>query len=59
MKIDDKIRDEKMQYNVNRKSVKISALLSGKVYKHKYYKGEQILPSDQSRMIEPNKLNLH
>ena len=40
MKIDDKIRDEKLQYNVNTKSVKISALLSGKIYKHNYYKGE-------------------
>ena len=30
MIIDDKIRDEKLQYNINREAAKISALSSGK-----------------------------
>ena len=30
MTIDDKIRDEKLKYNVNREATKISALSSGK-----------------------------
>ena len=30
MTIDDKIRDEKLQYNINREEAKISALWSGK-----------------------------
>ena len=29
MTIDDTIRDEKMQYDINREAAKISALLSG------------------------------
>ena len=29
MIIDDKIRDEKLQYDINREAAKISALLSG------------------------------
>ena len=33
MTIDDKIRDEKLQHNINRKATKISALSSGKSYK--------------------------
>ena len=31
MKIDDKIKDEKLQYNINREVAKISALSSGKI----------------------------
>ena len=34
MTIDDKIRDEKLQYNINRKAAKISALPSGKIDKY-------------------------
>ena len=33
MKINDKIRDEKLQYNINRKEGKISALSYGKIDK--------------------------
>ena len=32
MTINDKIKDEKIQYNINRESAKISALSSGKIY---------------------------
>ena len=31
MTIDDKIRDEKLQYDIKRETTKISALLSGKL----------------------------
>ena len=52
MTTDDKIRDEKLKYNTNRKAAKISALSSGKIDKYEYLTGEEILPSDQSRIIE-------
>ena len=32
MTINDKINDEKIQYNINREAAKISALSSGKIY---------------------------
>ena len=44
MKIEDKIRDEKLQYNINREAEKISALSSGKIDEHKYLTGKEILP---------------
>ena len=50
--IDDKIRDEKLQYNINREPAKISALLSGKIYKYEYLRGEEILPPDQRRVTD-------
>ena len=31
MTVDDKIRDEKLQYDINREATKISALSSGKI----------------------------
>ena len=55
MIIDDKIKDEKLQYDINREAAKISALLSGKFYKYKYLTGEETLPSCQSRIIEQAK----
>ena len=39
MTIDDKIRDKKRQYVINKEV----ALLSGKIYKYKYLTGEEIL----------------
>ena len=51
MTIDDKIKDKKVQYDVNREAAKISALSSGKIDKYEYLTGEEILPSDQSRII--------
>ena len=51
MTIDDKIRNEKLQYDINREAVKILALSSGKTDKYEYLTGEEILPSDQSRII--------
>ena len=55
MTIDDKIKDEKLLYDINREGAKISALSSGKVYKYEYLTGEEILPSDQSRIVEQAK----
>ena len=52
MKIYDKVRDKKLLYDMNIEVRKISGLLSGKIDKYEYFTGEEILPSDQSRMIE-------
>ena len=52
MTIDDQIKDEKLQYNINREAAKISALSSGKIRKYKYLTGEDILPSNQQQIIE-------
>ena len=41
MKIDDQIKDEKIQYDVNREAVKITALPSGKIDKYNYLTGEK------------------
>ena len=46
MTLDDKIKDDKLQYNVNRETTKISALSSGQIDKHEYLTGEEILPCD-------------
>ena len=45
MGIDNKIRDKKLQYHINRKTAKISTYLSGKHDKHEYLPGKEILPS--------------
>ena len=55
MTIDDKIRHEKLQYDINREAAKISALLSGKIEKYEYLTGEKILPSNQRQIIEQAK----
>ena len=52
MTINDKIKDEKLQYNIYREAAKTSALSSGKIDKCEYLTGEEILPSDQSSIIE-------
>ena len=52
MKIDDKIRDEKLKYGVNREAAKISALYSGEIDKYNYLTGEEILFSTQRQIIE-------
>ena len=55
MTIDDKIRYEKLQYDINREAVKISAFSSGKINKYEYLTGEEMLPPDQRRVIEEAK----
>ena len=52
MTINDQIKDEKVQYNINREAAKISALSSGKVHKYEYLTGEDILPSSNQQIIE-------
>ena len=52
---DDQIRDEKLQYDINREAAKISALSSGKIDKYEYLTGEEILPSNQQQIIEQAK----
>ena len=47
---DDKIRDEKLQCDINREAAEISVLLSGKVDKNEYLTGEEILRSEKSRI---------
>ena len=51
MTIDDKIKDEKLQYNINREVAKISTLSSGKIDQYEYLTGEEILPSNQRQII--------
>ena len=53
MAIDDKIRDEKLKYVINREAAKISALTSGKIDKYEHVTGKEILSFDQRRVIEP------
>ena len=48
MTIDDKIKDQKLQYDINREAAIISALSSEKIDKYEYLTGEEILPSDPS-----------
>ena len=55
MTINDQIRDEKLQYDINRKAAEISALSSGKIDKYEYLTGKEILPSNQQQIIEQAK----
>ena len=62
MAIDDKFRYEKIQYGINKEAAKTSVLSSSKIDKYELWimkhelinmniTGEEILPSDQSRII--------
>ena len=55
MTIEDQIKDEKLQYDINREAAKISGLSSGKIDKYEYLTGEEILPSNQQQIIEQAK----
>ena len=55
MTINDQIGDEKIQYDINKKAAKMSALSSGKICKYEYLTGEDILPSNQQQKIEQAK----
>ena len=52
MTLEGQIRDEKLQYDIDKSSAKISALSSGKIDKYEYLTGEHILPSNQQQIIE-------
>ena len=55
MGIDDQLKDEKLQYDINREAAKISALWPGKIDKDEYLTGEEILPSNQKQIIKQAK----
>ena len=55
MTIDDQIRDEELQYEINREAAKISALSSNKFNRYEYLTGELILPSNLKQMIKQAK----
>ena len=55
MTIDDQIKSEKLQYDINREAAKTSALSSGKFDKYEYLTGEEILPSNKQQIIEQAK----
>ena len=55
MTIEDQIKDEKLQYDINREAAKISALSSGKLDQNEYLTGEEILPSNQQQIIQQAK----
>ena len=54
--IDDKIRDEKLQYNIDRQAAKKSALSSWKIDKYESLTGEEMLLTDQKKVIKQAKL---
>ena len=49
MTIDDQIKSEKLQCDINREPAKIS----GKFDKYEYLTGEEILPSNKQQIIIP------
>ena len=57
MTIEDQIKDEKLQYDINREAAKISALSSGKIDKYEYLTGDEILPSNQQQIIQQAKFS--
>ena len=56
MTINEQIRDEKIQCDIDRDAAKISALSSGKIHNYEYLTGEDILPSNQLQIIEQTNL---
>ena len=59
MTINDRIKDEKLQYDINRESAKISALSSRELHKYEYLTGEDILPSNQQQIKEQAKFTYY
>ena len=55
MTIEGQIKDEKLQYDINREDVKISALSSGKIDNYEYLPDEEIAPAGKQQMIETAK----
>ena len=55
MTIDDQIKEENIQHDINREAAKISALSSAKIGKFEYLTGEEILPSNQKQILEQAK----
>ena len=57
MTIDDKVKDEKLQYDIHREEAEISALSSGKFDKYEYLTDEEILVLIKAG--KQKKLSLH
>ena len=55
MTINDQIRDEKVQYDINKEAVTISSKSSGSFRKYEYLTGEELFPSNQHQIIEQAK----
>ena len=55
MTIDNQIRDQKLQYDINRTAAKMSALSSGKINKYESLTGKEILSSNQKEIIKQTK----
>ena len=55
MTINDQIRYEKLQYDINREAARISASSSGKIHKYEYVTSKDMLPSNQKQIIEQAK----
>ena len=56
MTINDQIKDEQLQYDINREAAKIFASSSGKLHKYEYLTGEDILLCSQQQIIDQTKL---
>ena len=52
MTIDDQIEDEKLQYDIDRETAKISALQSRNIDTYEYLTSEEILSSNEKQLIE-------
>ena len=55
MTIDDQIRYETLQHDIDTEAAKVSALSSNKFNKYQYLTGEEIIPSNQKQMIQQAK----
>ena len=55
MTIEDQIRDEKLQHDINREAAKIPVLLSCKTDKYEYLTDKEILLSNQQQITEEAK----
>ena len=55
--MNDQIRDEKLQYDINTKAAKISALSSRKIDKYEDLTGNEILSYNQQQIIEKAKFS--
>ena len=55
MMIEDKIRDEKLHYNINREAAKISALSLHKIDKYEHLAAKEILPFKECQIVEQAK----
>ena len=55
MTIEDQIKSEKLQYDINKEAAKVSTLSSRKIDKYEYLTGEEILTSPQQQITEQAK----